>query len=58
MSDNTEKRCICGSSHCRRCGISTGAAIAGVLCVPPFAGLHDFPPATSVRANQPAGGEA
>lgn len=32
-----------GQSHCRRCGISAGAAIAGVLCDPPHAGSHDFP---------------
>lgn len=38
----TEPRCICGTPHCRRCGLSIGAAIAGVLCDPPFAGSHDF----------------
>ncbi len=32
-------------STCRRCGISKRAAIAGVLCDPPYAGVHDFAPA-------------
>lgn len=42
VSGPTTRECVCGEKHCRRCGLSTGAANAGVLCEPPHAGNHDF----------------